>query len=474
MIIIPISKLKIENSLPTDHAVPGGCWDFRFAIFNSQFVSSPYVARSDGVSRAFLICPEPVRELTAGVGTRFVTLAQLLAREGHQVTVAVPNDPAEARVDVGVIDFVWADMARLGGQAEGHDWVLLHGHLGNHYLSQRDDQPVVVDLYDPFMIENLHYHRELGFEPYNTDLATWHLQMIRGDFFLCSSSEQRLYYLGWLTSLGRVNPLTVEGDPRLDRLIVELPFGTPEEDPPQRPVRGQVLEGVDEDAPVLYFGGIYDWYDPLVVLDALPGLLDLDPRTTVVFVEHPHPDLTPLSTASKARVEAERRGWIGTRVRFEPWRPYERRFELPQVCDLAVICHRPGLETDLSLRTRLVDLMWLGVPVVVTAGGTMARVVQETGAGVLVPPADPEALTSAVGAFLDDSERRIRAREAGRTWARSRGWNAVASPLLEFAEKPWRDPHRARFAGTKPVARRAREPLGQRLRRVAGRLLGST
>jgi len=52
------------------------------------------------------------------------------------------------------------------------------------------------------------------------------------------------------------------------------------------------------------------------------------------------------------------------------------------------VTHRPGIETDLSLRTRLVDLMWLGLPVVVTAGGTMARVVAETGAGSVVPAGD--------------------------------------------------------------------------------------
>jgi NADPH-dependent 2,4-dienoyl-CoA reductase/sulfur reductase-like enzyme len=47
------------------------------------------------MSRAFLICPEPVRELTAGVGTRFLALARVLADAGHEVTLAVPNDPAE-------------------------------------------------------------------------------------------------------------------------------------------------------------------------------------------------------------------------------------------------------------------------------------------------------------------------------------------------------------------------------------------
>jgi glycosyltransferase involved in cell wall biosynthesis len=417
------------------------------------------------MSRAFLICPEPVRTVTAGVGTRFLTLARVLASAGHPATLAVPNDPAEAPVIDGV-EIVRAAPERLGVQADGHDWVLLHAHLGNHYLTQRDDLPVVVDLYDPFLVENLHYHRELGFAPFTNDHATWRLQMARGDFFLCSSEEQRLFYIGFLVALGRVNPLTIEDDPGLQRLIAELPFGASEEDPPPRPSRKIVLPGVDDDAPVLYFGGIYDWYDPDVVLDALPALLERDPRTVVVFVEHPHPELTPLEAARRTRRLAEKRGWLGSSVRIEAWRPYEQRFELPLVADLAVVTHRPGLETDLSLRTRLVDLMWLGLPAVVTAGGTMAGVVEREAAGSVVPAGDAAALAAAIAELLGDGTKRRQAGAAARRWASGRSWSTVAAPLLEFAAEPRRDPNRDRFIDLDPGPVVGEESLLRRIQRV--------
>ena len=425
------------------------------------------------MSRAFVICPEPVRRLTAGVGSRMVALARVLADAGNPVTLAVPNYPAEAELGDGRIRTVRGEPDRLGALAEGHDWVLLHGHLGNHYLAQRDDLPVVVDLSDPFLIENLHYHRELGFEPYRTDHATWRLQMSRGDLFLCSSEEQRLYYLGWLTALGRVNPLATDEDPSLGRLIVELPFGTPDGVPPQPLPRREALTGVADDASVLYYGGIYDWYDPLLVLEALPRLLAEDSQTVVVFVDHPHPELTPLAAAARARDLARDRGWLGREVRFESWRAYDRRFELAQVSDLAVVTHRPGLETDLSLRTRLVDLLWLGLPVVVTEGGSMAQVVRRTGAGETVPAGDAAALAAAVRRLLVDGDRRHLASEAGRRWAAERTWARVAAPLLEFADRPRRDPHRDRFVGLAPEAPRAREPIANRLLRRLRRIRGA-
>jgi glycosyltransferase involved in cell wall biosynthesis len=401
-----------------------------------------------------------------------LTLARVLTEAGHEVTLAVPNDQTEA-LSIDGVDVIRAEPDRLGAQADGHDWVLLHAHLGNHYLSQRDDLPLVVDLYDPFLVENLHYHRDLGFAPFTTDHETWRRQMGRGDLFLCSSEEQRLYYLGWLSALGRVNPLSLDEDPQLQKLIVELPFGVPETEAPPAPPRSDVLPGIDEDAPVLYFGGIYDWYDPETVLDAMPALLERDPRTVLIFVDHPHPDLTPQEVAGRVRAVAERRGWLGSTVRFEPWRPYDRRFEVAQVADVAVVTHRPGLETDLSLRTRLVDLMWLGLPAVVSAGGGMAEVVGKTGAGAVVPAGDSEAVASAVTEFLDDGVRRQNAAVAAWNWAAERRWSIVATPLLEFAAKPWRDKHRERFLELAPGPVSGEEPLLQRLQRALRRKRGA-
>ncbi|MCG6961703.1 MAG: glycosyltransferase family 4 protein [Acidobacteria bacterium] len=420
------------------------------------------------MSRVFAICPEPVRNVTAGVGTRMTSLAGVLAGAGHPVTLAVPNDPQEA---VGVSDgvsVIRAEPERLGRQADGHDLVLLHGHLGNHYLEQRDDLPVVVDLYDPFLIDNLHYYPELGLEPFATDHATWRLQMACGDLFLCSSAEQRGYYLGWLTALGRVSPPVVAGDPGLERLIVEVPFGVPSGEPPPIPARAAVLPDRAGSAELLYFGGIYDWYDPLVVLEALPAVLERHPAACVVFVDHPHPELTPQSVAARTRAEATRRGWLGSHVVFTSWRSPADRFSLPQVCDLAVVTHRPGLETMLSLRTRLVDLLWLGLPLVVSEGGTMSRVVRETGAGEVVPPHDPAALATAINAVLGDGGRRAQAGEAGRRWAADRTWERVARPLLEFAAQPWRDRHRG-ASGVELGPPAIVEPLSVRLRRWARR-----
>ena len=81
---------------------------------------------------------------------------------------------------------------------------MAQGQLANDLVLEMPGLPVAIDLYDPWLIENFAYFETLGLDPYRNDHATWALQMSRGDFFLCSSEEQRTFYLGFLAALGRV------------------------------------------------------------------------------------------------------------------------------------------------------------------------------------------------------------------------------------------------------------------------------
>jgi len=87
--------------------------------------------------------------------------------------------------------------------------------------------PTVIDLYDPFIVENLHYYPARGAEVFTHDHATLVQSLLRGDLFLCASEAQRLFYLGALLAVGRVNPIAFENDPHFDRLIRIAPFGVP-------------------------------------------------------------------------------------------------------------------------------------------------------------------------------------------------------------------------------------------------------
>ncbi len=417
------------------------------------------------MKRVLLLCPERVRPAMAGVGIRFFEMARTFAGR-FDVTLGIPNDPQECPAVDGarVVRYEAANLAELSRAA---DVVVLHGHVSNEYFAHGVERPLVVDLYDPFPIENLNYFSTLGDEPYRHDRATIERQLEKGDLFLCSSSEQKLFYLGLLYALGRLNPETYFDDFELANLVRVVPFGVPREEPVagEKVMRG-VVPGIGDDDLVVLFGGIYDWYDPMVLIRALPALVDRFPDLRVVFNANPNPESTPQGVYAEVLETCRAEGWTDRHVFFVPWVPYEQRTSLYLEPTVAAVLHRPRFETEISMRTRVLEHMWAGLPTVATAGGGMSRLLAEREMGLVVPEGDVDALTAALSELLGSEELRQRLAERGRRWAAENTWDQVLEPLAGFLAEPRRDPHKRRYSVPRP-------PIPERsglLKRVARRL----
>jgi glycosyltransferase involved in cell wall biosynthesis len=292
------------------------------------------------------------------------------------------------------------------------------------------------------------------------------LQLSRGDFFLCASEEQRDFYLGFLTALGRVNPERLRLDADLRGLIDVVPFGVPDELPAHRPWLAPATDG----APRLLFGGLYEWYDPWTLLSALDSLLDL--RWRLLFARNPNAGSTPQALlAAVERWVAQRGAAWRDRVELFDWAPIARRFDLLRDVSLLVSTHADGIETRLSLRTRFLDAMAAGCPVVTSDGGTVARLLRESGGGWVVPRGDAPALARVLRSVLE-SPREARARaEVGRATARTFTWSTVLAPLERFCAAPAVDPTREAFA-FRPESPIPADDWRFRIRRKIGALRG--
>ena len=419
------------------------------------------------MTKVALLSSEPLRERVGGIGVRYLELARRLPAHGVEVVVVSPAGPGETPLPAEAVRPFAA--GRLGETLAGCDAAVAQGQLANDLLLECPDLPVAVDLYDPWLVENLAYAPELGLDPYRNDHATWVLQLSRGDFFLCSSEEQRLFYLGFLAALGRVNPRRLEMDPDLAGLIAPVPFGVPEALPPHRPLLEPRAPGERR----LLFGALYDWYDPWTLLDALERL-ESDRRGgpatpwTLLLIRHPDPEGTPQRLLRQVEAHCRERGWWGSRVRAMDWVPAERRYDLLRDVDVLVAPHRPSLETRLALRTRFLDALAAGCPVVTSEGGTLSRLLREADAGWVVPPGEPEALAAALREALAEPARHAPGAAA---LARRFAWDRVLEPLLAFCREPRKDPTKEDFA-FRPATVAPPDPLGFRLRRKLGRLAG--
>jgi len=305
-------------------------------------------------------------------------------------------------------------------------------------------KPVAVDIYDPYHLENL----EMGGDDraehdiaVSRQVGVLNAAMRRGDIFTCASERQRDFWLGTLAGLGRVNPFTYESDPLLAKLVAVVPYGLPSE-PPRR--SGPGLRGVvpgigPDDKVVLWGGGIYNWLDPACVVRAVDRLRHRVANVRLVFLgmRHPNPDVPEMRVATQLQALSGALGLTGRHVFFNSgWVPYETRADYLLDADVAVSTHLDHIETRYSFRSRALDYLWAGLPMVLTAGDVLAEEVAAAGLGVSVPAGDDRAVEEALARMLANPPPRERFAAV----AERHTWRKAAEPLVEFCLAPRRSP----------------------------------
>ena len=124
------------------------------------------------------------------------------------------------------------------------------------------------------------------------------------------------------------------------------------------------------------------------------------------------------------------------------WVPYRERGRYLLDADLAVSAHFDDVETRFAFRTRLLDCLWAGLPVVTTRGDTLGDVIVDAGAGRAVEFGDVAGWVEAVESLLE-GEARERASAASAALRPPFEWPAALAPLLRLADAATPIPRRA-------------------------------
>jgi glycosyltransferase involved in cell wall biosynthesis len=243
-----------------------------------------------------------------------------------------------------------------------------------------------------------------------------------------------------------VNPVVYDTGPNLTRLIAVVPFGTPTT-PPRPGARSAltaVLPGIGpDDDVVVWGGGLYEWFDAETVIRAVGLLAPQRPSLRLLFLGTRHPVLggAGADTVARAQALAHDLGLLDTVVHFHAgWVPYGERDRWLSSAVVGVSAHRAHVETEFSFRTRIVDYLWCGLPVVATAGDELGDLISSHGAGQVVDEGDVDGFATALGTYLDNEERRSAAGAVARRLAEGLSWDVVAAPLVEFCAAPRRAP----------------------------------
>jgi GT2 family glycosyltransferase/glycosyltransferase involved in cell wall biosynthesis len=316
---------------------------------------------------------------------------------------------------------------------------------------------IVVDIYDPMHLEQLEQSRadEPTARAANIAATTAVLneQLERGDFFLCASEEQRHFWLGQLAGVGRLNPRNYDRDSSLRSLLAVSPFGLPQAEP-QRTRRAikDVVPGISgSDKVILWGGGVYNWFDPLSLIRAVDAVHREhdDVRLFFLGMKHPNPNVPEMRMAWDARQLADALGLTDKVVFFnEEWVDYDDRQNYLLDADAGVSTHFLHVETTFSFRTRMLDYLWAGLPIVATEGDAFGRLIAAEGLGVTVPERDVDALAQGLTRVLYDEEFLASCRRNVAEVRQRFTWHQTLEPLNDFCR------HAARAADAELVGTR--------------------
>jgi glycosyltransferase involved in cell wall biosynthesis len=379
----------------------------------------------------------------AGPGIRAWEIARSLADE-FPVVLAAPAVNGDDAPGFRVVAYARNRRAALSSVVRDARLVVVQGTVlaFSPWIADAN-VPLVVDLYDPFHLESLHLfsRNSPGYQRlrHSFDLSIIQQQLREGDFFVCASEQQRHFWLGMLSSLGRVGPAGYRRDPTFRALIDVVPFGIPREAPQHtRPVLKGCYPGIGADDQVLLWGGgLWEWLDPLLLIRAARRLRSDYPRLKVFFMGTRRPGG---GAAGALLVDAAQRLTrelnLEDVVLFNDWVEYRDRQNFLLESDIGVSLSKDHLENTFAFRTRMLDYMWCCLPIVCTNGDATADLVERHGLGVTLPPSDEDQLVLALKRLLDDPGGRNGRRQRFEALREQLSWMQATRPLREFARQP--------------------------------------
>ena len=387
-----------------------------------------------------MLAAEPLGPQLSGGAVRAYELGLALAPYAD-VVLAGPEPSRRADLALPVISYHRADprpllpeLARCSAVVAQPPWPHVAAAL------RRSQAELIFDLYDPEPFEVLEFmrHRPRRVRDLVVTLTIDRIAaaLRTGDHFLCASEKQRDLWLGAMLGERLVSADVYDRDPSFDSFFSVVPFGIPEARPVEAGGAGpRELPGVGADSEiVLWNGGIWSWLDAPTAIRAIARLANRRPRVRLIFMGASSQGPAKTATA-EARALAEELGLAGDTVHFhDQWVPYAQRADWLLDANCAISTHRDHLETRFAFRTRILDCLWAGLPVVCTRGDDLASRVQRDELGMTVPAGDPEAVAAALERVLD----RGRGHYAG-ALARARQdftWRRVAQPLVRRMTDP--------------------------------------
>lgn len=321
--------------------------------------------------------PPPLGSTRAEGGSlRAWGLAKGLSSNGYRVTLAYRStfslaiDSDRTAIPNNVCLETW-DGESIDKLIEEHKVVVLRYAMGEakEFTKRLSKEHILVsDSYIPISIE-VSARKSRDKDEHTNFLM---LQEIcasasrRADYFLYASPAQKNYYLGYLSALNKINPLTY---PDFEKRLLELPYGVDREDIPKKYNK----PSIPKKPTLLWYGAFYSWFDMESLVSAIKKIKEEIPdfKLLVAGAKNPYNKNPALLYHYEKTVKALQ--VLGNSVEMIDWTPYDMRFEVYNRATAIITFNHIGLENNLAWRTRLMDYLLSYKPIITNGGDPLGE-----------------------------------------------------------------------------------------------------
>lgn len=381
--------------------------------------------------------PTPQYQKIEGGGMRVWGLANGLKEHGFSVTVAVNDSfPQQNNGFDGVRLINWSLDSHFKKIINDFDIVVISYCMGDASVFVADNiddgKTLVLDAYVPIYVEvSARNSDDLATEFYNysSDIKKFNHVLKRGDYFLCANLPQKHMYTGVLASLGIINPLTYKDD----RVLV-VPFGVESKKLPsfktaESPYKNLGIK--ENDFVLLWFGGLYPWFNFSPLLKAVEKL-SVKNRFKFVLVggKNPynsHPDFIKQYNQVKSQLQSMK--LLNKNVYLVDWVDFDERLKWYQGSDAVISINQPGDENEYSWRTRVIDYVWGNVPIITNGGDPLSNLLLENKAAIKIDN-EGKTIESVVGDLIVEPKKLNAIKENLHTIRQQFYWEKVVNELV--------------------------------------------
>jgi glycosyltransferase involved in cell wall biosynthesis len=391
--------------------------------------------------------PTPKYQKIEGSGQRFFGLAIGLQKNGiRDITIAVgtiyPLDVDEVSgIKLFNYDFNDAFAAKL----TEYDTVIFNYAIhGSTFIAENvaKNAQVIIDAYGPAYIESLARDPEDLIGTYVGNLAAvktvFNKILPRGDYFLYANDAQEKFYTGVLATLGIINQFSYH-----TKRLLPVPFGIDTPNKKQSYDNPYLEYGIQKDDFILlWFGGLYPWFDITKILDTLKSNKSKNIKFVIVGGNNPqnqHPDFIKHYHNTVDYIKSND---LEAQTILIDWVDYATRRKYYEYADVIISMNNESKENVYSWRTRVMDYVGSKTPLITNGGDPLSDELIMVGAAFKINDGDESSIQNVIESLSNDKNKLIEASKNMQALQPKYYWENVTKELavkIQAQTKPHED-----------------------------------